>query len=140
MTLVCLVGIFFLGWLIFYAITKDGEKTTICNSLFFGFLSVTFGYFIVISSLFQHPSFIDAKDFPVWFQRSGAALIGCVLYAEYFVNGVLRRASDGGWELIKSQLFRLMHFAIFGISMILGTAIWGYGDLWHEFILGWFSQ
>jgi hypothetical protein len=87
------------------------------------------GWSAVILSYSYFPEFANGQN--TWFQRSGAILIAAALYGEIFFNGVNLRLQLKGVNLLAELRYRIIHYILFPVSMILGSLIWGYGDLFH---------
>jgi hypothetical protein len=131
--------IVFVGILVIFILTEficrwfqaDLKKLEVIRSYVFSSLLVIAGYGFVFWSLIEYPSFVNTKDKAVWFQRSGAAFICIILYAEYFINAASNGADAINYEVLPSIWRRVIHFFFVGVAMIIATLIWGYGDLFY---------
>tara|TARA_Y100000780_G_scaffold215862_1_gene218681 strand:+ start:8237 stop:8710 length:474 start_codon:yes stop_codon:yes gene_type:complete len=113
-------------------ITPELNKTDICIqrlAIASSVIIVIAGWFLVIWSYFDSPDFAVSQK--SWFQRSGAVLVAIALYAEVIFNGERMRLQMKGIDLLALKRYRLTHFLVFSVTLIIATLIWGYGDLFH---------
>ncbi|KIF46823.1 hypothetical protein [Vibrio owensii] len=94
------------------------------------FLIVTLVAVIAVSQGFLLP----ASDKPeIWFQRSGSIIVVVALFLEYLVQKRLEAFSNGEvppWEA--GRLYKAFYQKLAVVCVIyglLGTMVWGYGDL-----------
>jgi hypothetical protein len=73
----------------------------------------------------------------IWFQRSGSLVVLFAAIGEYYVSimrATLRPAGYVGITAMENELsftVKCYHFAALAL-VIIGTIIWGYGDLWLQ--------
>lgn len=75
----------------------------------------------------------DGEDIATWFQRIGSIIVIVGLFSEIKIEGINTLIFEHKLDSIKSKtkLYRLLSW----IVLILGTAIWGYGDvIWVELL------
>lgn len=101
-----------------------------------------FGWFFAFLSVFTQLDI--SEDQAEWFSRSGAVLTVTSLFATIWLSGIKPfLIGDGGYAsregiAVFKEIKRAQNVAFIAthISAAVGTVVWGYGNLFHRFLVG----
>lgn len=116
-------------------------KLADCRLTSVGVALVVAWIFVFICGLTQFGVSVDKAN---WFSRSGAVLTIASLLSTIRLTGLKEALRGDGGYGARSGLnaYRdretIVKFSVFAgnVSAVVGTVIWGYGDLFHCFLFG----
>ena len=93
---------------------------------------------IVLAATYNGILLPEIDDPDVWFQRSGSVAVFIAVYLEYIAQFQLKNLAEFEIERITfdrpfSSYFELISQFCVGLA-IIGTIVWGYGDLLYEYM------
>lgn len=102
-------------------------------------IGLSLGYLLVIT---LQSKLLMVDDPEIWFQRSGSVLVIFALLIEAYVVSINNRLNPIGWADLDVDLLRKHYLHkhsrlqfILTFQLLVGTLIWGYGDLIYPIII-----